>query len=156
MQITIVQNEIEKAIREYVGRQLLVAEGMKMIIDLAATRGAEGFKATIDIIPEGQLVTDSVSNLAPNPSSIKPSFPSFSNALTKAAEETVKLNEPIEAVTAEALLSDSEEASTSGDKGENEATPNVESSSTSNLAVATPAGSNTRSIFKGLNKPKNN
>jgi hypothetical protein len=51
MQITIVQVEIEQALREYVGRQLRVAEGNHMIIKLSATRGADGMMATIDIQP---------------------------------------------------------------------------------------------------------
>lgn len=52
MQIIIVQAEIETAIRNYVLGQLNVKDGHRIDIDLSATRGADGFKATIDIVPE--------------------------------------------------------------------------------------------------------
>ncbi len=51
MQITIVQAEIETAIRNYIQEQIVVREGMKIDIDLRATRGDAGFMATIDIVP---------------------------------------------------------------------------------------------------------
>lgn len=52
MQITIVQSEIEAAIRKYIQEQIVVRDGMKIEIDLRATRGDAGFMATIDIVPE--------------------------------------------------------------------------------------------------------
>lgn len=51
MQITLVQAEIELAIRNHIFSQLRIPAGMDIAIDLAATRGADGFKATIDISP---------------------------------------------------------------------------------------------------------
>ena len=51
MQIIIVQSEIETAIRNHILSQINVNEGNEINIDLSATRGAEGFKATIDIVP---------------------------------------------------------------------------------------------------------
>lgn len=51
MQITIVQVEIEQAIRNYVLEQLSVKEGMQIDIVLKATRGDEGTTAIIDIVP---------------------------------------------------------------------------------------------------------
>lgn len=53
MLITLVQNEIEQAIRDYVLARIKIQEGLDMQIDLAATRGIEGFKATINIEPSG-------------------------------------------------------------------------------------------------------
>lgn len=50
MQITLVQVEIEEAIRQYVNTQINVREGMRIDIDLKATRGAEGYQAFIDIV----------------------------------------------------------------------------------------------------------
>lgn len=53
MQITLVQVEIEEAIRQYVNTQINVREGMRIDIDLKATRGAEGYQAFIDIVEDG-------------------------------------------------------------------------------------------------------
>lgn len=53
MLITLVQNEIEQAIRDYVLARIRIQDGLDMQIDLAATRGIEGFKATINIEPSG-------------------------------------------------------------------------------------------------------
>lgn len=64
MQIIIVQSEIETAIRNHILAQINVREGMQINIDLSATRGADGFRATIDIVPNG---TPAASN-APAPS----------------------------------------------------------------------------------------
>ena len=55
MQITLVQTEIETAIRNYIHSQIVVKEGMKIDIILKATRGDEGTTAIIDITPEGQV-----------------------------------------------------------------------------------------------------
>lgn len=52
MQITIVQTEIETAIRNYILSQITVREDQRIDIDLRATRGAEGFQAVIDIRPD--------------------------------------------------------------------------------------------------------
>lgn len=51
MQITIVQAEMETAIRNYIKSQITVNEDMDINIELRATRGAEGFQAIIDIVP---------------------------------------------------------------------------------------------------------
>lgn len=50
MQIILVQAEIEKAIRNYVNSKVQVNEGQDIRIDLSASRGPEGFRATIDIV----------------------------------------------------------------------------------------------------------
>lgn len=52
MQITIVQTEIEEAIRSHILSQINVNPGMRIEIDLLATRGATGFQAVIDILPD--------------------------------------------------------------------------------------------------------
>ncbi len=52
MQIIIVQSEIEEAIRNHINSQIMVQDGMRIDIDLSATRGPEGFRATIDIVPD--------------------------------------------------------------------------------------------------------
>lgn len=52
MQIILVQAEIETAIRKYVNSKVKVNEGQDIRIDLSASRGPEGFRATIDIIDD--------------------------------------------------------------------------------------------------------
>ena len=52
MQIILVQAEIETAIRNYVNSKVKVNEGQDIRIDLSASRGPEGFRATIDIIDD--------------------------------------------------------------------------------------------------------
>lgn len=51
MQITIVQAEIETAIRDYIRSQVNVRPNMDIEIELRATRGAEGYQAVIFITP---------------------------------------------------------------------------------------------------------
>lgn len=53
MQITLVQSEIEQAIKSYVNNFMPNING-DLKIDLSASRGVEGFKATIDIVERGQ------------------------------------------------------------------------------------------------------
>jgi hypothetical protein len=57
MQITLVQSEIEEALTNYVMSQINIKAGMKVCIDLTATRGADGFKAIIDIVPANKVIT---------------------------------------------------------------------------------------------------
>lgn len=64
MQIILVQAEIEKAIRNYVNSKVQVNEGQDIRIDLSASRGPEGFRATIDIVDEDTTTT---ANAAPAP-----------------------------------------------------------------------------------------
>ncbi len=49
MQITIVQAEIEEAIKSYVTGQIALKPGQEVTIDLKATRGAEGYQAIINV-----------------------------------------------------------------------------------------------------------
>lgn len=51
MKITLVQAEIHEAIEAYIRSQITVNEGMKIEINLRATRGEEGTTAEIDIFP---------------------------------------------------------------------------------------------------------
>ena len=49
MEISIVQNEIEEAISDYLSKKIRLAEDQVFKIDLTATRGASGFTASISI-----------------------------------------------------------------------------------------------------------
>jgi hypothetical protein len=54
MQITINQAEIEDAIRTFVRSQLPALGKVQIIIDLRATRGADGTTAVIELVPVKQ------------------------------------------------------------------------------------------------------
>ncbi|MDR5839311.1 hypothetical protein [Caballeronia sp. LZ034LL] len=80
MKIQIVQAEIEEAIRNYIGEQISIKEGMKIEIDLRSTRGDAGFTADIDITPAGK----------PTP----PSGTSSTKPTTAPATESTKKEDP--------------------------------------------------------------
>lgn len=50
MRISLVQAEIEEALKAYISEQMTIADGMDFKIALAATRGEQGFTAEIDIV----------------------------------------------------------------------------------------------------------
>ena len=50
MQITIAQAEIELAITDFITSQINIREGMRIDVDISATRGVNGFTAIIDIV----------------------------------------------------------------------------------------------------------
>ena len=60
MQITLVQSEIEQALTNHINGLINIKEGMEVKIDLSAGRGADGFKATIDIVPLVEVVQPTV------------------------------------------------------------------------------------------------
>lgn len=53
MQITLIQTEIEQALRNYINEQVNIKEGTSVSIELRSTRGSEGMTAIIDIIKTG-------------------------------------------------------------------------------------------------------
>lgn len=50
MIITINQNQIEQAIKNYVNSKMVIAEDQRLDIDLRATRGTEGYTAVIEVV----------------------------------------------------------------------------------------------------------
>lgn len=64
MQITLVQKEIETALRNYVTSSVDVQAGKHINITLRATRGAEGYQAVIDIVDAPQSEGENFSNAA--------------------------------------------------------------------------------------------
>jgi hypothetical protein len=51
MQIILVQAEIETAITDYIRSQINIKDNVEIHIDFQATRGADGYRATVDISP---------------------------------------------------------------------------------------------------------
>ena len=96
MQIILVQAEIEKAIRNYVNSKVQVNEGQDIRIDLSASRGPEGFRATIDIVDEDATATASAAPApAPAPKAAAPKVTTEAGedqaaAKAKAAEAEAK------------------------------------------------------------------
>lgn len=90
MKITIVQTEIEEAIRDFMRKQIAVQEGMVITMDLRATRGDEGFIANIDISPatstEHVLVRETPAPAQTDPVVVKPRVTKPAAVVTKAAE----------------------------------------------------------------------
>lgn len=52
MQITITQTEIEEAIDQYIRKRVRMAEFTPLAVDLKASRGSDGFTATIDLVDD--------------------------------------------------------------------------------------------------------
>lgn len=84
MRITIVQTEIEEAIRDKIRSQIQLKEGVEIDIILRATRGAEGYQADIDIRSRG-----SAAQAEPTPEPAPEPTPA------PAAEKPLKIEETV-------------------------------------------------------------
>ena len=67
MQITLNEVEILSALETYVRSQITVAEDQKIVFDLKAGRGDNGFSATLDIMSSDTPVTAKPKTAAPKP-----------------------------------------------------------------------------------------
>lgn len=143
MQITLVQTELEQAIREYVGRQLTVANGTEMVIELSATRGAEGFKAIIDIQPAKSPAAPAGPTPRAIPFAVVP------------AEAKVTENPPSATTAPAEEATQTAETSSSEEQPTAEAAGSAEAASHSDTESQTQSAAPARSLFKGLAKPKN-
>lgn len=135
MQIIIAQYEIEEAIKNYVCARIAVSGNTEITVDLTAGRGADGFKATIE------LTDKAVKQAAPTKPIIRPTAvdvpakvaevmieaEAVAGGVGVVAEEVAALDEPVTPATPEA---------------EDPQTP---------AAVPTAP----QSLFKGLPRPKN-
>lgn len=163
MQMILIQTEIEEAIRDYINNQVNVREGMRIDIDLSATRGPEGFKATIDIVredaPEAEPTTGLASAPTPSPTPAPAPAPAQVAKIRKAAppkeatqpsvSKPVEINENAtpDDVVADAQEEAAEEPAEGPALGGN---PEDEAP-----AEDTPAPKPTRSLFGNLTKPVN-
>lgn len=148
MQISLNQAEIEKAIREYIGKRVTVAGIDKLIIDLKASRGPEGYTAFVDLPPEDGLVA-AVSAAEDLPSPVaapergKPG-PKPKVVEPREDESPLPPEVPVEAV---------QEPATEG------ATPVVEEVTNAVETTAEPEPEAdpkpAKSLFAGLQKPRN-
>jgi len=153
MQITIIQSEIETAIRNYIMSQITVREGQRIDIDLKATRGPEGYQAVIDIVPENTPApvrknTEEDQPAAKDQKEVKETPKPIAKAKPFAAKE-----DKSEVVTQEVGETPAAEPETAPE-------PETEAGTKANEtakdeAPETPPASNTRSIFANMKKPVN-
>jgi putative DNA primase/helicase len=173
MQIIIVQSEIEHAIRNYINSQLNVKDGMRIDIDLSATRGADGFKATIDIVPNEAPSAPKAAQApepTPTPAPASAKTETKAEAAVTASRASVQVDPPKFTPEAEVpIAGEQAAASTAGAAAEAGAAPSAsaepslteampykpaEGSQVAAENAAAPAAP-ARSLFAGLKKPVN-
>lgn len=172
MQITLVQSEIEQALTDFISSQMTIKEGMAIKIELRATRGAEGFQANIDIVPQ-HLLSEVVAAPATVPTSraataaVKGETPA--TLVKKSPEEAAprlvsgevlppepSLPEPevVEEEAAEPEVAVAEEGPV--DMAEEEPVPEVETEAAAEEpAEEVKPSTQARSLFGNLRKPEN-
>lgn len=142
MQITLIQSEIEQALKNYINDIMSVKDGMEIEIQLKATRGEEGTTAIIDIVPQKPKAARGGRTSGEIPAKAEP---------VKAAAAPVKA-EPAQAVAesvAEAEADDAEQVAEQAQEPEAQEPAPVE-------AEQAPAEEAPRkSLFAGLSKPQN-
>lgn len=142
MQITLIQSEIEQALKNYINDIMSVKDGMEIEIQLKATRGEEGTTAIIDIVPQKPKAARGGRSSGEIPAKAEP---------VKAAAAPVKA-EPAQAVAesvAEAEADDAEQVAEQAQEPEAQESAPVE-------AEQAPAEEAPRkSLFAGLSKPQN-
>lgn len=142
MQITLIQSEIEQALKNYINDIMSVKDGMEIEIQLKATRGEEGTTAIIDIVPQKPKAARGGRTSGEIPAKAEP---------VKAAAAPAKA-EPAQAVAesvAEAEADDAEQVAEQAQEPEALEPAPVE-------AEQAPAEEAPRkSLFAGLSKPQN-
>lgn len=162
MKIELVQTEIEQALRNHINGLINIKEGTQINIDLSAGRGADGFKASIDIVAvstgstvgqcaqEAPVVVDEPVKAEPTPVA-EPVKPVKKAAAAKKTEPKTVVQEPAEQKVETTQTEDGAATGAAQNAGEDtddtaEATPAAEASE------AKPAR---KSLFGGLTKPVN-
>lgn len=142
MQITLIQSEIEQALKNYINDIMSVKDGMEIEIQLKATRGEEGTTAIIDIVPQKPKAARGGRTSGEVPAKAEP---------VKATAAPAKA-EPAQAVAesvAEAEADDAEQVAEQAQEPEALEPAPVE-------AEQAPAEEAPRkSLFAGLSKPQN-
>ena len=142
MQITLIQSEIEQALKNYINDIMSVKDGMEIEIQLKATRGEEGTTAIIDIVPQKPKAVRGSRSSGEVPAKAEP---------VKAAAVPAKA----EAVQAAAVEAEAESvAEAEADDAEQVAEQAQEPAPVE--AEQAPAEEAPRkSLFAGLSKPQN-
>ena len=142
MQITLIQSEIEQALKNYINDIMSVKDGMEIEIQLKATRGEEGTTAIIDIVPQKPKATRGSRTSGEIPAKPEP---------VKAAAAPAKAEpEPVAESVAEAEADDAEQVGEQVIEAEGQEPVQVEPES-----AATAEEAPRKSLFAGLSKPQN-
>ena len=144
MQITLIQSEIEQALKNYINDIMSVKDGMEIEIQLKATRGEEGTTAIIDIVPQKPKAARGGRTSGEVPAKAEPAK-AAAPAKAEAAQAVAEADpEPVAESVAEAEADDAEQVA----EQTQEPAP-VE-------AEQAPAEEAPRkSLFAGLSKPQN-
>ena len=135
MQIIIAQYEIEEAIKNYVCARIAVNSNTEITVDLTAGRGADGFKATIELTDKAVKPTAAVK------SPVRPAIPEVTVRAAEVMIEAEAIAGGVDVVAEEVAALDAPVTP---------ATPEAEDPQTPAAAPAAPP-----SLFKGLPRPKN-
>lgn len=140
MQITLIQSEIEQALKNYINDIMSVKDGMEIEIQLKATRGEEGTTAIIDIVPQKPKAirgSRTSGEIAAKPEPVKAAAtPAKAEPVQAAVEAEL---EPVAESAAEAEADDAEQVAEQAE-----------------AETAAPADDAPRkSLFAGLSKPQN-
>ena len=143
MQITLIQSEIEQALKNYINDIMSVKDGMEIEIQLKATRGEEGTTAIIDIVPQKPKATRGSRTSGEVSAKVEPVKAAAAQAVAKAEPE------PVAESVAEAEADDAEQVTEQAQDPEAQEPAPVE-------AEQAPAEEAPRkSLFAGLSKPQN-
>ena len=147
MQITLIQSEIEQALKNYINDIMSVKDGMEIEIQLKATRGEEGTTAIIDIVPQKPKASRGGRTSGEVPAKVEPAkaaAPAKAEPAPAVAEA-----EPVAESVAEAEADDAEQVAEQAQEPEVQEPAPVE-------AEQAPAEEAPRkSLFAGLSKPQN-
>ena len=67
MQIILNQTEIEQALVSYIATRLAINEGQEIVVEMTAGRGADGYRATVEIKDAAQAAAVTPAVQAPKP-----------------------------------------------------------------------------------------
>lgn len=137
MQITLIQSEIEQALKNYINDIMSVKDGMEIEIQLKATRGEEGTTAIIDIVPQKPKAARGGRTSGEIPAKAEP---------VKAAAAPVKA-EPAQAVAESVAEAEADDAEQVAEQAQEPAPVEAEQAP----AEEAPR----KSLFAGLSKPQN-
>lgn len=137
MQITLIQSEIEQALKNYINDIMSVKDGMEIEIQLKATRGEEGTTAIIDIVPQKPKTPRGGRTSGEIPAKAEP---------VKAAAAPVKA-EPAQAVAESVAEAEADDAEQVAEQAQEPAPVEAEQAP----AEEAPR----KSLFAGLSKPQN-
>ena len=139
MQITLIQSEIEQALKNYINDIMSVKDGMEIEIQLKATRGEEGTTAIIDIVPQKPKAARGGRSSGEVPAKAEP---------VKAAAAPAKA-EPVAESVAEAEADDAEQVAEQAQE------PEVQEPASVEVEQAPAEEAPRKSLFAGLSKPQN-